>query len=88
MNQRAIEKTELNKILSIASEYAVLDGGKEKLRSFAPTSDPTDAKRLLKITEEGVRLLFLHGISKIEYFPPFTDELGRAKKGSPLTCGE
>ena len=33
-------------------------------------------------------MLFTHGISKIELFPAFADELGRAKKGSALTCGE
>ena len=88
MNQRAIEKTELNKILSIAAEYAVLEGGKEKLRTFSPVSEPKEAKRLLRLTEECVKLLFSYGISKIEHFPSFTDELGRAKKGSALTCGE
>ena len=88
MNIRAIEKTELNKILSIAAEYATLEGGKAKLYSFVPASTPLQAKEYLDITEECVKLLFIHGISKIESFPPFSDELGRAKKGSTLTCGE
>ena len=88
MNQRAIEKTELNKILSLASDYAVLEGGKARLKSTCPASVPAEAKQRLKLTEECVRLLFSSGLAKIEYFPPFTDELGRAKKGSPLTCGE
>ena len=88
MNQNAIEKTELNKILSLAAEYAVLEGGKEKLQAFQPVSDVKEVKRLLKLTDECKSLLFSYGISKIEYFPAFTDELGRAKKGSPLSCGE
>ena len=88
MNQRAIEKTELNKILSLASEYAVLEGGKQRLQTLEPTSDPKEAKRRLNTTEECLTLLFIHGISKIEPFPSFSDELGRAKKGSALTCGE
>ena len=88
MNQRAIEKTELNKILSLASEYAVLEGGKQRLQTLEPTSDPKEAKRRLNTTEECLTLLFIHGISKIEMFPSFSDELGRAKKGSALTCGE
>lgn len=88
MNQNAIEKTELNKILSLAAEYAVLEGGKEKLQAFQPVSDVKEVKRLLKLTDECKSLLFSYGISKIEYFPVFTDELGRAKKGSPLSCGE
>ncbi|MBQ7323397.1 MAG: endonuclease MutS2 [Clostridia bacterium] len=88
MNQRAIEKTELNKILSIAGGFATLEGGREKLTSFSPISEVKEVKRLLKLTEECVKLLFTHGLSKIEHFPTFTDELGRAKKGSTLTCGE
>ena len=87
MNERAIEKTELNKILALASEYATLEGGKEALRTFAPISDVKEVKRLLKLTEECVKLLFSYGLSKIEHFPAFSDELGRAKKGSTLTCG-
>ena len=88
MNQRAIEKTELNKILSLAADYAVLDGGKERLKTLAPSADPKEVVRRLTATEECVTLLFTHGISKIELFPAFLDELGRAKKGSALTCGE
>ena len=88
MNQRAIEKTELNKILSLAAEYAVLAGGKSKLCNMQPSSEISKAKSRLKLTEESLKLLFTHGISKIEFFPAFDDELGRAKKGSPLSCGE
>ena len=88
MNQRAIEKTELNKILSLAAEYATLEGGKEALKTLAPTADPKETVYRLSVTEECLALLFTHGISKIEPFPAFTDELGRAKKGSALTCGE
>ena len=88
MNQRAIEKTELNKILSLAAEYATLEGGKEALKTLAPTTDPKETVYRLSVTEECLALLFTHGISKIEPFPAFTDELGRAKKGSALTCGE
>ncbi|MBO5412523.1 MAG: endonuclease MutS2 [Clostridia bacterium] len=88
MNQRAIEKTELNKILALTAEYAVLDGSKTRLRETRPSAVVAEVKKRLNTTEEGVKLLFTHGISKVEYFPPFSDELGRAKKGSPLTCGE
>ena len=88
MNQRAIEKTELNKILSIVAEYAVLDGSKTRMISTQPSSQISEAKNRLKQTEEGVKLLFSYGISKIEYFPEFFDELERAEKGSTLSCGE
>ena len=88
MNERAIEKTELNKILALASNYATLEGGRAYLVQTHPTSVLSEAKKRLKITEECLALLFDHGVAKIEYFPPFSDELGRAKKGSTLTCGE
>ncbi|MBQ8229560.1 MAG: endonuclease MutS2 [Clostridia bacterium] len=88
MNERAIEKTELNKILALAAEYAVTEGGKRKVNALRPSSETSETRRRLKMTEESMKLLFQYGISKIEYFPPFTDELTRAKKGSALSCGE
>ncbi len=88
MNQKAIEKTELNKILSLVSDYAVLQGSKERLKATQPCSDLKEVKILLKQTEEGVKLLFSYGISKVESFPEFSDELERAKKNSTLSCGE
>ena len=88
MNIKAIEKTELNKILALAAEYAVLDGGKAQLRATIPSSELLATKRSLSMTEEARKLLFEHGIGKIEYFPPLSDELERAEKGSALSCGE
>lgn len=88
MNQWAIEKTELNKILSLVANYAVLDGSKLALCALSPLSELNAVKKSLKITEECVKLLFTHGVSKIEYFPSFSDELERAKKGSALSGGE
>lgn len=88
MNQRAIEKTELNKILALAAEYSVTEGGKEKLAFMQPVSTLFEVKNQLKKTEEGIALLFSHGIAKIEYFAPFLDEIERASKGSTLSCGE
>ena len=88
MNQKAIEKTELNKILSLVSEYAVLDGGKEKIKTAEPTSALLEVKKKLSLTGEATELLFRHGVSKIERFESFNDEIKRAKKGSTLSCGE
>ena len=88
MNFQAIEKTELNKILSLAAEYAVLDGSKEALKGCQPSARLQEVKKSLSITEECVKLLFTHGVSKVEYFSPFGDEIARAKKGSALSCGE
>ncbi len=88
MNQRAIEKTELNKILSLVADFAALEGGRARLLSTNPVSSVAETNRRLRLTEESIALLFTHGVSKIEYFSPFADELERAKKGSALSCGE
>ena len=88
MNIRAIEKTELNKILSCAAEYAVLDASKVSLSNFSPSVNLLEVKKALNRTEECVKLLFMHGVGKVEYFPSFSDEIIRAKKGSTLSCGE
>ncbi len=88
MNEQAIIKTELNKILFLASQYAVLEGAKARLQATQPSSSVEETKKRLKQTEESIKLLFAHGVSKIEYFSPFIDEIERAKKGSALSCGE
>ena len=58
MNAKAIEKTELNKILALAAEYAVLDGSKEKLRNALPASGLADVRRSLSLTDESMTLLY------------------------------
>ncbi len=88
MNQRAIEKTELNKILALVADYATLEGSKIRLCETEPTAKVEETNLRLRLTEEGVKLLFTHGAPKIEYFTPFGDEIERAKKGSALSCGE
>ena len=88
MNRNAIEKTELNKILSIASGYCTLENSKYRLAETMPSSSLAEVKKNLALTGECVKLLFTHGVSKIEHFPPFVDEIERSKKGSALTCGE
>ena len=88
MNKLAIEKTELNKILSMTASYAVLDGAKRRLETTEPVCDLREAKNSLQITQECVSLLFIYGAPKVEYFPPFYDEIARAEKGATLTLAE
>ncbi len=88
MNQRAIEKTELNKILALVADFAVLEGTKGRILESQPVSKVETVNERLRITEEAIALLFTHGVAKVEYFSPFTDEIERAKKGSALSCGE
>ena len=88
MNARALEKTELNKILSLVAEYAVTDGGKRKITETEPSCILSETVQRLRVTEECIKLLFTHGVAKIETFEAITDEIGRAKKGSALSCAE
>ena len=82
------ESLELDKILSAAAAYAVLEGGKERLASFEPTSDIGEARRLLDLTEEASLLLLTLGAGRVLYYPPQGDALERAEKGATLSCTE
>ncbi|MBQ5927381.1 MAG: endonuclease MutS2, partial [Clostridia bacterium] len=88
MNANTIEKTELNKILSLVAEYATLSATKERIKGLCPQTGISEVKRTLTLTEECTTLLFEKGAPKIELFPTFSDELERAQKGSTLSCGE
>ena len=70
MNRKAIEKTELNKILSLVAEYAVLDGSRERLKSLSPETDLSAAKKSLELTEECVKLLFTFRPSRTNWNGP------------------
>lgn len=88
MNAKAIESTELNKILALVSNFAVLDGGKLRVQNTTPCNLLSETRKRLKRTEECVELLFTHGVSTVEYYSPFDDELVRAQKGSTLSPAE
>lgn len=88
MNAKAIEKTELNKILEAASKYAVLPSGKEKLSFCPPSDDLSEVRRRLARTGECVKLLFEHGLAKVEYYDSIGDSVERAQKGAILSCAE
>lgn len=70
----------MNKILEDAAEYAVLAGGKEKLKSCEPAAALSESKARLNRTKECVKLLFTYGLSKVEYYEPLGDSLTRAEK--------
>ncbi len=88
MDNLTLNKLELNKILNLVASYAVLDGAKEKINSTLPSTLLSEVRHSLKLTDEATKVLFRHGLGRIEYFPPFGDELERSSKGSTLTCGE
>lgn len=84
----AIQSLELDKILTAASAYAVLEGGKDAVCSLQPTADAAEAKRRLRRTEEATQLLFTLGSGRVPYAPPQGDCLERAEKGATLSCRE
>lgn len=88
MDSKSIEKLELNKILSAVAEYAALESGKALIKSCKPSTDLQEVRRRLSLTRECDKLLFVHGIGKIEQFDDVSDEIKRAAKGSILSCGE
>lgn len=88
MDIKSLERLELDKILSFVSGYAVLDGGKRKIAERTPSTDLEEVRIALSYTEECDKLLYKHGIGKIEYFGEVEDILARSAKGSVLSCAE
>ncbi len=88
MNERILEKLELNKILKSVSSFAVLQKTKSEMLSIRPQTEEGEAEYLLNLTAEADLLLYRYGVGKIEDFGAFTDELERAQKGSALSCKE
>ena len=88
MDKKAIEKLELNKILSSIALYAVLPYTRRALAVEEPCTDLSQVKKLLDLTSEADKALFHAGVGRIEEFPEFSDELERTQKGSTLSCKE
>lgn len=88
MDKKAIEKLELNKILSSVALYAVLPYTRRALAVEEPCTDLSQVKKLLDLTSEADKALFHAGVGRIEEFPEFSDELERSQKGATLSCKE
>lgn len=88
MDEKIIEKLELNKILASVAAYAVLPKTKRLLEKETPVCDRVQAERLLALTAESDAALFRHGTGRIESYPAFSDEPERAAKGATLSCKE
>ncbi len=88
MDEKSLQRLELDKILSAVSEYAVLQGGKHRILLCRPSADLSEVRMRLACAEECDKLLFKHGIGKIEYFGNVDEILTLAEKGSALSCGQ
>ncbi|MDE5721361.1 MAG: Smr/MutS family protein [Clostridia bacterium] len=88
MDLRDQERLELNKILALVSEFAVLEGGRRIIETCLPSADLSEVSCRLAATEECDKLLYKYGVSKVEYFTDLTEVVDRAAKGAALSCGE
>ncbi len=88
MNAKCITTLELDKILTAAANFAVLDGGKTAITSCVPSTSLARVKQLLSATVECDKLLYTYGVGKIGYFPPMQSLIQRAQKGFSLSCAE
>lgn len=88
ISEKTVSALELNKILNAVEKFAALDKTKRNILSLRPSSDYDSVKFELKKTREAFKLLYVHGVSGVEYFGDFGDELSRAKKGATLSIPE
>ncbi len=87
MNENA-KRLELDKILSSAAAYAVLEEGRARVLALEPVREPAAVRERLSLTEEATLLLFTLGAGKVESFPSQEDALERAEKGASLSPAE
>lgn len=84
----SLKRLELDKILLAASGYAVLEDGKQRVLNCVPSTDIEEVRRNLDCTAECDKILYTHGIGKIEQFGDVKDNIERAAKGAALSCAE
>lgn len=68
MNKKTLKKLEYNKILDLASKFAVSSAGKEKINSLHPDTNKKHVKRMLNELDEVTKFLSSTGTSPVEYF--------------------
>lgn len=88
MENKTLERLELNKILAGVASFAVLPQTKEEIMREQPAVLLQDARKALDLTSEADAALFRYGAGRIEEFPEQTEELQRAQKGASLSCKE
>ena len=88
MENKTLERLELNKILAGVASFAVLPQTKEEIMREQPAVLLQDARKALDLTSEADAALFRYGVGRVEEFPEQTEELRRAQKGSSLSCKE
>ena len=87
MNQKSLEKLELNKIKEEIKKSCVSSAGQELIEGLHPFGNIAEARRALDEVDEAVRLLSLKGSAPFEGVFDVRDAIARAGKGSTLNPG-
>ena len=88
MEERILDKLELNKVLSGVASFAVLDQSKQNIVLSRPSETLAEAEYRLALTAEADAALFRYGVGRIEMYPLLQEEIDRSEKGATLSCGE
>ena len=87
-SQKVLTIIEFDKILKIASSYAVSEIGKEFLIKTLPTDDFLFASKCLNQTYEAYRILYEKSIDPINYFDDIEKLVSKANIKAVLSCTE
>ncbi len=85
---KTLKAIEYDKMMQKVSDYAVLGLSKERLLSFSPVSELSEAEFLLEQTKEAFALLYKYNVSGVYFFDDVSEELQRADKGGILNNAE
>ncbi|KAF5060713.1 Endonuclease MutS2 [anaerobic digester metagenome] len=87
MNQKSLEKLELNKIKEEIKKSAVSSAGQDLIEALAPFDNIELAQRALNEVEEALRLISIKGSAPFEGVFDVRDAISRAGKGGVLNPG-
>lgn len=84
ITNKTLKTLEYDKIMADVSSYAVLNKTKSLLKDFVPLTLPQEVEKLLKMTDEAYKYLYVYSTGGIYYFDDVTDELKRVDIGGTL----
>ncbi len=85
---KSLKALEFDKVAEKVAQYCVLYKTKEQALSMHPAENYLEAKHLQDKTSEAFDLLYVGGVSGIEFYDDIGDIAERASKGSTLSMGE
>ena len=85
MNERNLRVLEFPKIREMMAALATTDPGRDRCRTFVPSSDPNEVRRMQQETEEASTVLAYNGSNPMAWFTDVRDYLKLAHVGSTLS---